>query len=448
MVEQAPSTFMLHPSVAIVFVLALLIGAMAALKSHARRYAPHPEWTRKLLHMSMGLVTLSFPWLFAEAWPVLALAAFSCAYFALLRVPGPLQRHLGGVLDGVKRDAPGEIYFALAIAILFVLARGDAVLFAIPVLLLTFADAVCALIGVRYGRLRYPIGDGEKSAEGSVAFFAVAFGCAHGPLLLWTQVGRAETLLIALTLALLMTFVEAASWRGLDNLFIPLGAFALLKNFLQLDAAALCTHLGVALALVVFGLWVRRRTALDESAALSAALIGYSSWAVGGGRWLLPLLALFCGYILSSRRAGRNSRSVPVQGVLCVASASLMWLLLASALNAPQLFYPYTLALAAHLALTGIAALRHFHPWLRDGVIIVFCVLTSWLLLFVPFLLLQGLGAPSLKQTCYALGFLALAALGFCAMQPGPELGSIGAARWLRQAAVAAAISVLGLIAL
>lgn len=439
---------MFHPWLGIVLVLALLLGVMAALKAHARRYAPHPEWTRKLLHMSMGLATLSFPWLFREVWPVLVLAVFSCAYFVLLRASGPLQRHLGGVLDGVKRDAPGEIYFALAIAMLFVLARGDAVLFAIPVLLLTFADAVCALIGVRYGRLRYPIGEDEKSAEGSVAFFAVAFGCAHAPLLLWTQTGRAETLLIALTLALLMTFVEAASWRGLDNLFIPLGAFALLKNFLRMDATALCMHLGVALALVVFGLWVRRRTALDESAALSAALIGYIGWAVGGGRWLLPLLALFCGYILSSRRAGRNSRSVPVQGVLCVASASLVWLLLANALDAPQLFYPYTLALAAHLALTGIAALRHFHPWLRDGAIAAFCVLASWILLFVPFLLLQGLDASSLKQTLYALGFVALAALLFCAMQRSPQPGPTDTARWLRQAAVAAAISVLSLIAL
>lgn len=439
---------MLHPWLGIALVLAILLGAMAALKAYARRCAPHPEWVRKLLHMSMGLVTLGFPWLFSESWPVLVLATCACAYFAALRVPGPLQRHLGGVLDSVERDSPGEIYFALAVAILFVLARGDVVLFTIPVLLLTFADAVCALIGVRYGRLRYPTGEGEKSAEGSAAFFAVAFGCAHVPLLLFTQTGRLETLLIALTLALLMTFVEAASWRGLDNLFLPLGGFALLKNFLHMDAMALTAHLGIALALVVFGLWVRRRTALDESAILGAALVGYISWAVGGWRWLLPPLALFCGYIASSRRAGRNSRSVHVHGVMCVASASLVWLLLASALDAPHYFYPYTLAFAAHLAVTGIAALKHFHPWLRDGAIVVFCVLASWLLLFAPFLLLQGLNALALKQALCALGFVALAALLFYATQPGLDSGPKDAPRWLRQAAVAGAVSVLSLVVL
>ena len=38
--------------------------------------------------------------------------------------------------------------------------------------------------------------DGQKSAEGSVAFFTVAFFCAHVPLLLGTDCDRTKTLLI------------------------------------------------------------------------------------------------------------------------------------------------------------------------------------------------------------------------------------------------------------
>ena len=49
----------------------------------------------------------------------------------------------------------GEFYFPVAVAVVFVLARGDTLLYLIPVLTLTVADSVGALIGVRYGFARY-----------------------------------------------------------------------------------------------------------------------------------------------------------------------------------------------------------------------------------------------------------------------------------------------------
>jgi phytol kinase len=82
----------------------------------------------------------------------------------------------------------------------FWLSPDDPLLFVIPMLVLSLADAVAALIGISYGRLRYESTDGIKSAEGSAAFFCAAFFSVHVPLLLFTQVGRAETLLISLVL--------------------------------------------------------------------------------------------------------------------------------------------------------------------------------------------------------------------------------------------------------
>ena len=44
---------------------------------------------------------------------------------------------------------------------------------------------------------------------------------------------------VALTLALLLTLVEAISWRGLDNLLIPVTGFIFLESLMDSNLAAL-----------------------------------------------------------------------------------------------------------------------------------------------------------------------------------------------------------------
>src|SRR5690606_12287860 len=121
-----------------------------------------------------------------------ALAMAAVKWLAALRAT------LGRVTGSVLRSTLGEICFPLAAGILFVLARGDRLLYSIPLLILTFADASAALIGVFYGVRRYTTSEGSKTLEGSLAFFQAAFLSTLVPILLFTTLGRAETLLIAL----------------------------------------------------------------------------------------------------------------------------------------------------------------------------------------------------------------------------------------------------------
>src|SRR5437867_4045500 len=82
---------------------------------------------------------------------------------------------------------------------------------AIPILILTLADAIAALVGMAYGAHRYTGIAGQKSAEGSLAFFTVAFLTTHIPLLLLTtdqQMAREKVLLISLTIGFLVMLME------------------------------------------------------------------------------------------------------------------------------------------------------------------------------------------------------------------------------------------------
>ncbi len=77
------------------------------------------------------------------------------------------------------------------------------------------ADATAAVLGKRYGRVRYP---GGKTLEGSIAFFLVAW------LLIMGAAGVGT--LPAAVAALAATVIEAPDLAVDDNLFLPLASAA------------------------------------------------------------------------------------------------------------------------------------------------------------------------------------------------------------------------------
>ncbi len=235
-------------------------GLMAGSLALQRNYRLHPELMRKLVHVGMGLVALSLPWLFASAWSVVALVSVFVALLIVLRASPKLRASLGSPIHSVDRKSLGDIYFVLGVGGVFLFSSGDRLLFCVPVLILTFADAAAGVVGLYYGRLRYAAGEGEKTIEGSLAFFFTAFLSVHILLLLFAELGRSETLLSALALGLFLTLVEAVADNGLDNLLIPLAALLLLKSCMGMDLVALAVHLGTALFITTFVLfWSHRR---------------------------------------------------------------------------------------------------------------------------------------------------------------------------------------------
>jgi phytol kinase len=238
---------------AMCFVLSMVVGLMTALRAYKRLRGPHPEVVRKLFHVGAGLCMLLLPYLFGRSLPVLVLAACTILGFVALRRFAALRKRLGGVIDGVERESLGEIYFAFGVGLVFWLADGDALMFAVPVLVLTLADAVAALVGIRYGRARFRVLDGYKSLEGSTAFLALAFVSIYVPTLVWGAIGAAESFLMAATIAMTVTIAEAFAPRGLDNLVVPVLTFVLLEacgpmpvEQLAFRLAAVATPLTVA----------------------------------------------------------------------------------------------------------------------------------------------------------------------------------------------------------
>jgi phytol kinase len=419
-------------------VLCAAVAMLVLLKLYKRLAHSDPEWVRKLAHLSTGGLAIAFPWMFSHPLPVYIVCGLSVLLLASIRLVGPMRTKFSGTLDGVGRFSLGEFYFPVSVAILFWLAHGDKLIYSIPILVLTFADAVGALLGTHYGRHGYKGIGGAKTLEGSVAFFAVAFFAVHAPLLLLTQMGRPQTLLVAIDIALIVTLLEAVAWRGLDNLFIPLGVFLLLHIYSDMPIEFLIYRLIAAAVLLVFVILYRSRTTLEGSALLASVLVLYSSWALGGWQWLLAPAVLFASYSLFlPGKPNEMAQKHNVYAVTSVASAGLLWIFLAHVQGKPQFLFPYTAGYAMHLTMLGWTLIcfrsPEKRPWSAGPPLVMQC----WLLMFLPYFWAKGVSAYSLEQSAIALGACGLAFACFCMIEPRSDGGySVTPGRWIRQGAM------------
>jgi phytol kinase len=216
-----------NPWLVIAGVLALLALSMALLAA-ALRLGARAEVARKLLHVEMGLVTLGFPWWFADAWPVLLLAGGAVAWFVAVRISHALAARFGAALRSPSRHSLGEVWFVFGVCFAFLLSAGDPVAYCIAILVLTLADTAAALVGQRFGNPRRVPG-GSKSLAGCGAFLAVAFSLVVLVLTAGQGAALADALRVALIVGVATTVLEALLAKGLDNLFVPLGALAALR---------------------------------------------------------------------------------------------------------------------------------------------------------------------------------------------------------------------------
>ncbi len=422
------------PWIAITVLLAAFLLLFAALQVYARTAAARPEATRKMFHAGSGALTLTFPFLFRDVWPVLLLTGASALLIASVKFLPALQARLGRVANRVERPTLGELYFPVAVALLFWLTRAeDPLLFVIPMLMLTLADATCALVGERYGMTPYQ--GANKSLEGSVAFVIVAFFCVHVPLLVWSAAGRSESLLIAATLALLVMLLEGSAWQGLDNLFIPIGGYFLLRRYMSLDATALASRLAVTVILLVLVIIARRRMTLADDSLVAGTFLCYVAWAVMGWQWLVGPLAIALGYRWLSPPTPHNSRRIhDVPAVLSVWAAALVWLSLARASGEPALLFPYTIVFGAHLAMFGTSRLGCQFPETPLAPLFWRAVVTSWIVVMAPFVLVAGADVATLAVALTAIAAIALGAGVFVGTLPEIRDAPQTTRRWVYQA--------------
>jgi phytol kinase len=338
-----------------------LLAAMASVHWLARRYGWSAEIQRKCVHVTTGLYALSLPVTFSQPWPVLVLCAASVLVMGAMRLPMLANSAIGSTIHGVDRKSYGEILLAVAIGFTFFRSTGQPVLYVLPILVLTFSDAAAALTGVRYGTRIFVVEIGTKSLEGVVMFFLVTFILATITLLLLTDIARLNVILLSFVVAVFGAQLEADSWRGFDNLFVPVGLHLFLAGNIASAPLALIGEALCFIALLVAFDYAAPLLRLTRHAARSYAVLAFlilSVTAMHNG--ILSFVAFIAFLVLRSIRPCRSPYP-DLDFLACFAGVAALWLF-AGEWTGHNAINLYNLTFAGVATVFIVLARHHRHP--------------------------------------------------------------------------------------
>ena len=366
------------PAIAGVAVGVLLI---LALSEFFKKKGFSKEWTRKTAHIGAGILALPFPWMFSSVWPVIIL----CGSFLLIMVISKFLHLFQGV-HGVERKSFGAFVFPMIIVLIFVLAEKNPLHYSIPIAVLSLSDAIAALIGKKYGQYTYHTLGESRSIEGSTAFLLPTFLIVHIPLLLLTETGRIECVLMATGCAILVTAFEMISVKGLDNIFIPFGTWYILNNYAQYPVDELSYRISFMFFAGMCFLLAIRYAIFTRTGSVAGFLVLYAIFSLGETSFFLPAMSIYIPLLLLTIISRFWSiPKIPPLGVSHTFQTSIVAILILfihDNTNNSDVIAPFLTAVAGGVSVVVIGIRKHLDSdLLIFGIIITLLGPISYLLM-------------------------------------------------------------------
>ncbi|MFM5883171.1 MULTISPECIES: diacylglycerol/polyprenol kinase family protein [Methanobrevibacter] len=204
--------------VAIIFVVAEMV-----LKTR-------PEISRKFLHIMVGNMIFAMPF-FANPWNMvwfltlpITIALFFLTDYSPIKIENSVTE---------SGHALGLFFYAgiwtILIAIFTIIApASDSKLFlwivALAIVPMVYGDGFAALIGQKFGKIKYTVFGGTKSLEGSLTMFVVTSVMGVFVWMVFYSIGCTMpefNIVSILAISAVATACEAFSYGGIDNLTVP-----------------------------------------------------------------------------------------------------------------------------------------------------------------------------------------------------------------------------------
>ena len=255
--------------------------------------------TRKLVHILVGVLVATTPFVLESMWPmiILGIAFTFIDYFAI-------RKNLLKVMHGSKRRSYGTVFYPISFIILTAtLWENQKFILIVSMLIMALADATAAIVGEHAKKPKILKLDLEqKSLQGSIAMFLTTFFILLLSFLAANQLeffdfSIASILFISSIVGVVATCAEVLSFNGSDNLSVPLASAFTLYYLLNESTQRGCTFtlgLGIALAIAIVSYRLRF---LSGSGSVALVLLGTLVFGVGGWMFSGPILIFF---ILSS----------------------------------------------------------------------------------------------------------------------------------------------------
>ena len=195
--------------VAIVFVVAEMV-----LKTR-------PEVSRKFLHIMVGNMIFAMPF-FSDPWimvwfltlPITIVLFFLTDY-------SPIKIENSVTESG---HALGLFFYAGIWTVLIAIFSNHLWIVALAIVPMVYGDGFAALIGQKFGKIKYTVFGGQKSVEGSLTMFVITTVMSVFVWMVFTTIGYSMptfNLGAILAISAVATICEALSYGGIDNLTVP-----------------------------------------------------------------------------------------------------------------------------------------------------------------------------------------------------------------------------------
>ena len=359
----------------------VLLGLMAVVKKFANAYDLNAELQRKLVHIGTGLYALTLPWIFPDRWPIYMLIGITLGVMLILRLPSVAKRGIGSTLHGVNRKSYGDVFLALAVGLCLFFAEDQIYLYVLPIAVLTLADAAAALAGTTYGTRFFRVEDGQKSLEGCIVFFGVTLVLAMACLMTMTTFASPNIILLALMVAGFGTLVEAVSWRGFDNLFLPLGILIFLAGHGDREVWDLVVLAGLFAATLIGFRAVAPFVGLSRHASRVYVTTVFILLAVTAFHNAVLPISVLLAHAWARSTYPSDSPYPDLDIVAAVILVSLFWLTVGNATGWNAISFYGMTALGMSVGFCGLALVPKTVLWRGLGVCLVvgvLCLVRHW----------------------------------------------------------------------
>ncbi|MBN1153953.1 DUF92 domain-containing protein [candidate division KSB1 bacterium] len=272
-------------------ILGFLIFLMEYLRNHLHVNA---EITRKFVHLITGIFIAMTPLILRSNLPVLSVAFIFIPinYYAI-------ERNVLKSMHDTRQKSYGTVFYPLAFFILVYLLWDHYISILIAAtLVLAIADTSAALVGNRIKNpITYILGSEKKSVQGSATMLllsAVIVFCCLQTLASkdGINIPVSYSILYAVLTAIIATVCESISFKGSDNLSVPLGTAFTLHYLVSHHPHYQTFLLGIVLALFLAVISYKLRF-LDGGGTVSMFILGVVVFGTGGWKFSLPILSFF-----------------------------------------------------------------------------------------------------------------------------------------------------------
>ncbi len=197
-----------------VYVIVIFIISEKVLKSR-------PEFSRKFLHIMVGNMIFAMPF-FSNPWVMIIGVTLPASIGTfLLTEYSPIKIENSMTESG---HALGLFFYSAIWTVLLIVFGNNLWIVALAIVPLVYGDGFAALIGIKFGKVKFSIFGSTKSLEGSLAMFVVTSVMSVFVWMVYTSVGYAMpefNIVNILLISGVATLCEAFSYGGIDNLTVP-----------------------------------------------------------------------------------------------------------------------------------------------------------------------------------------------------------------------------------